>query len=37
MEAHNCYPVSLEQIHADIKAHKTSQFWEVFLLLNFMV
>lgn len=26
MEAHNCYPVSLEQIHADIKAHKTSQF-----------
>jgi hypothetical protein len=26
MEAHNCYPVSLEQIHADIKAHKASQF-----------
>jgi calcineurin-like phosphoesterase family protein len=26
MEAHNCYPVSLEQIHADIKAHKTSQY-----------
>lgn len=22
LEAHNCYPVSLEQIHADIKAHK---------------
>ena len=25
MEAHNCYPVSLEQIHADIKAHRASQ------------
>lgn len=26
MEAHNCFPVSLERIHADIKAHKTSQY-----------
>lgn len=25
MEAHNCYPTSMEQIHAEIKARKTSQ------------
>ena len=25
MEAHNCYPTPMEQIHAEIKARKTSQ------------